>query len=152
MRLFIISTIAVFLGLTSLALSAYVTDITAFPDYSAARECVQYAASVGVGAFGWSLGCQQQTSITCLCGSIGDVSQWITSWIFSIASSNCGDDIEATSAVGIFAEYCGQTTAAAVVATPTAGVATTNTPGKCIQTSSCQLDLLFLINECHPPG
>ena len=101
-----------FLGCLILRTSAQVTPITAFPDYIAARSCVQDCVDDGLsygycgGAFGACLGCPQQSSLTCLCGTIGGVSASISFFIYSCASSSCGDVIEATSAANIFHEYC----------------------------------------------
>ena len=105
-----------FLGCLILRASAQaqVTPITAFPNYIAARSCVQtcafgamqYGLCSGLGPGDECAGCPLQSSLTCLCGTIGDVSALISSVVYSCASSACGDLIEATSAANIFHEYC----------------------------------------------
>ncbi len=105
----------VFLGCLILRTSAQVvTPITAFSDYIAARGCVQtcaffamqYGLCSGIGFGAQCAGCPGQNSLTCLCGTIGDVSASISSVVYSCASSACNDAIEATSAANIFHEYC----------------------------------------------
>jgi hypothetical protein len=114
-----------FLGCLILRASAQVTPITAFPDYVAARSCVQrcvfggmqYGLCSGIGYGAPCLGCPLQNSLTCLCGTIGDASASISFVIYSCASSACDDLIEATSAANIFNEYCTAGAAAAAQAT-----------------------------------
>jgi len=117
-----------FLGCLILRTSAQVTPITAFPDYEAARDCVQtcafggmqYGLCSGIGYGAPCAGCPLQSSLTCLCGTIGDVSALISSVVYSCASSACGDLIEATSAANIFHEYCTAGSAAIAQATSAA--------------------------------
>jgi hypothetical protein len=123
MRLFTLSVVGSFFRILICSASAQVTPIYEFPDYISARACVQLAASNGIydeGILG--LGYVQQQSQTCLCGSIGSVSEQISEYIYTYASLICGDTIEASSAVAIFHEYCTASTgppAAATSATPT---------------------------------
>jgi hypothetical protein len=75
MRLSIVSAVVFFLERLIHSASAQVTPITEFPDYISARACVQAAASAGIWNKGiFQLGCIQQQSQTCLCGSLGSVS------------------------------------------------------------------------------
>ena len=121
-----------FLGCLILRTSAQVTPITAFPNYIAARSCVQtcafgamqYGLCSGLGPGAECAGCPLQSSLTCLCGTIGDVSASISSFVYSCASSACGDLIEATSAANIFHEYCTAGAAAAAQATSATSLST----------------------------
>ncbi len=118
MRLLILSAFLLFWESQILSTSAQVTPITDFPDYVSARACVQNAASSGIYDEGvFNLGCVQQQSQTCLCGSIGAVSAQISEWVYSYASYHCGDTIEASSAAGIFHEYCTASTGPPAAAT-----------------------------------
>jgi hypothetical protein len=123
MRFSILSTVVFVVESLILSTFAQVTPITDFPDYKTARGCVQSAASWGLYVYGIDdLGCGQQQSQTCLCGAIGSVSAQINDYIYTYASSGCGDTIEASSAAGIFHAYC--TTSAVEPAAATSMVST----------------------------
>jgi hypothetical protein len=121
-----------FLGCLILCTSAQVTEITAFPDYIAARACVQrcaflamqYGLCSGIGPGIECPGCPLQSSLTCLCGTLADVSSSINSVVYSCASSACGDLTEATSAANIFHEYCTAGSSALPQATSTVPLST----------------------------
>jgi hypothetical protein len=125
------------LGCLILRTSAQVvTPYSNFPDYIAARSCVQncvfrgfqYGLCNGVGFGNPCAGCPGDNSLTCLCGTIGFVSASVNSVVYNCASTACSDLIEATSAANIFHEYC-TAGSAALVAQTAAGVTPSATPG-----------------------
>jgi hypothetical protein len=103
----LISRVLVVIACLILITSAQSYKPDSFTDYQNARDCVKGCVYSGlVDQAPLNLGCNQQNPVTCQCGSIGDVSNSLSRWIWTCASTGCGDDPEASSAVAIFHEYC----------------------------------------------
>jgi hypothetical protein len=83
------------------------TSLTTFADWQAARTCVQNCVTDELAVYGYmTLGCYQNNPASCLCGNAQSESTLMHNDIYSCALRSCSNTAEATSAAGIFDEWC----------------------------------------------